>query len=81
MRTTLTIEDDVAAELERVRRKRGASLKTLVNEALRRGLQQMRVRQTKREPFRMRSFDMGTPLIEIDNVAEAIAHAEGEGYK
>ena len=36
MRTTLTIEDDVAAELERLRRTRDASLKEVVNEAARR---------------------------------------------
>ena len=35
MRTTLTIDDDVAAELERVRQARDAKFKDLVNEALR----------------------------------------------
>lgn len=81
MRTTLTIDDDVAAQLERLRRKNDASLKDLINEALRRGLQQMTGRAKKREPFQMRSFSMGKPLIDIDNIAEAIAQAEGEGYK
>ena len=38
MRTTLTIDDDVAAELERLRKARDAGLKDLVNEALRLGL-------------------------------------------
>ena len=41
MRTTLTLDDDVAVALERVREQRGASLKELVNEALRRGLRDM----------------------------------------
>jgi len=54
MRTTLTLDDDVAAALERLRRTRNASLKDLVNEALRRGL---------------------------DNIAEALAVVEGEGFK
>ena len=38
MKTTLTFDDDVAAALERARRTRNASLKDVVNDALRRGL-------------------------------------------
>ena len=34
----LTLEDDVAAVIERLRRARGANLKDIVNEALRKGL-------------------------------------------
>jgi hypothetical protein len=81
MRTTLTLEDDVAVQLERLRRARGSTLKDLVNEALRRGLREMVSKPKKRRPFRTRTFDMGPPLINIDNVAEALAYAEGEAYK
>jgi len=35
MRTTLTVDEDVAVQLERVRRSRDATLKQVVNEALR----------------------------------------------
>ena len=38
MRTTLTIDEDVAAMLEQLRRDRKTSLKALINEALRCGL-------------------------------------------
>jgi hypothetical protein len=38
MRTTLTIDDDVAARLERLRRERGISFKELINATLRSGL-------------------------------------------
>ncbi len=41
MRTTLTLDPDVAALLERVRAARDATLKDVVNEGLRRGLKQM----------------------------------------
>jgi hypothetical protein len=37
MRTTLTLDDDVAVALERLRRAGDASLKDIVNDALRRG--------------------------------------------
>jgi adenine C2-methylase RlmN of 23S rRNA A2503 and tRNA A37 len=81
MRTTLTLDDDVAVQLERLRRARNVNLKELVNEALRRGLQDMNAPTKKRRPFRTRAFHMGKPLINLDNVAEALAHLEGEGFK
>ena len=81
MRTTLTLADDVAVQLEQLRQARDANLKDLVNEALRLGLREMTAKPKKRKPFRTRTFDMGPPLINIDNAAEALAYAEGEGYK
>ena len=81
MRTTLTIDDDVAVQLDRLRRERDASLKDLVNEALRRGLRDMKGTPQRRKTLRTRVFDMGKPLISIDNVAEALAHLEGEGFR
>ena len=81
MRTTLSLDDDVAAQLERLRRKHEMSLKELVNDALRRGLREMNARSRPREPFNMKTFDMGGPRVDIDNIAEALAYAEGEGFK
>jgi hypothetical protein len=82
MRTTLTIDDDVAATLERLRRRRDASLKDVINEALRRGLRDMAAPPKQRKPFRTQSVDLGTPrLPNIDNVAEVLAIIEGESYK
>ena len=81
MRTTLTIDDDVAVQLERLRRKKDVSLKDLINETLRRGLRDMNAPQKKRKPFRTKTSNMGVPLINIDNVAEALAYLEGEDFK
>jgi len=81
MRTTLTLDDDVAVQLERLRRARNANLKDLVNEALRRGLRDMSAPTKKRRTFRTRAFNMGKPLINIDNAAEALAYLESEGFK
>ena len=81
MRTTLTLDDDVAVQLERLRRARNANLKDLVNEALRRGLRDLNSPPKKRPAFRTRTFHMGKPLINIDNIAEAVVHLEGEGFK
>lgn len=82
MRTTLTIDDDVAVQLERLRRKGDISLKDLINDALRRGLRDMNGPQKKRKPFRTKTFDAGTPLMDnIDNIAEVLAIIEGDAYK
>jgi hypothetical protein len=82
MRTTLTIDDDVAAALERLRKTRDAGLKEIVNEALRRGLRDMTTASKRPEPFRTRSVDLGRLLIgSIDNINEALAIAEGEGFR
>ena len=82
MRTTLTLDDDVAAALERLRKSRGASLKDLVNEALRRGLKDMGGRAKRRERLRTRSVALGGLRIAgLDNIGEALAIAEGEAYK
>jgi Ribbon-helix-helix protein, copG family len=77
METTLTIDDDVAAELERLRRKRNASLNDIVNEALRQGLRDMATPAKPRKPFRTMSVDLGTPLLpNIDNIGEVLSIIE-----
>ena len=82
MRTTLTLDDDVAAALERLRRARGARLKVLVNEVLREGLRQLRARPAHVERFQTESVDLGRPRIgSMDNVAEALAVAESEVFR
>jgi hypothetical protein len=82
MRTTLTLDDDVAAALERLRKSRDASLKQLVNEALRRGLEEMRGRPKRREPMQTRSVALGRVRVSgIDDIGEALAIAEGEIFK
>lgn len=82
MRTTLTIDDDVAALLEGLRRMRSANMKALVNEALRRGLQQMTAPEKPRGSFQTRSAALGRLRIgSIDNIADALAIAEGERFR
>ena len=81
MRTTLTIDDDVAAALENVRRKRDVSLKDIINEALRLGLRDMTARQKPHNVFRTKSVDLGRLRVaSIDNIAETLAIAESEDF-
>ena len=81
MRTTLTLTDDVAALLDRARKRQGGSLKTVVNEALRRGLPDL-IGDHPSEPrrFRTRAVDLQPLVAEVDNVAEALALGEGEAF-
>jgi Ribbon-helix-helix protein, copG family len=82
MRTTLTLDDDVAAALERLRKKRDVGFKELVNDVLRRGLNDLRKPQKQGEPFRTRSVALGRArLSNVDNIGEALAIAEGEPFK
>ena len=81
MRTTLTIDDDVAALLKRVAEKEKGSFKELVNQALRRGLTTI-MAQPPRAPFRTSGFDLGPSLVgSLDNVEEVLARVEGEAHK
>ena len=81
MRTTITLDDDVAIALKRLRKTSDASFKDVVNDTLRCGLRAKAAPPASRRPFRTPVLDGGAFLIDIDNVAEAIAQAEGEDFK
>ena len=82
MRTTLTIEDDVAALLERARRDRKQSFKALINEALRQGLREMTTPPKRSKPYRTSSVSLGRCLVgSLDDISEVLAAAEAEDFK
>ena len=82
MRTTLTLDDDVAALLEKTRQLKGVSFKQIVNEALRAGLRQLTTPERRRQRFKTRHADLGRCLIgSLDDVAEALATGEGEAFR
>jgi hypothetical protein len=82
MRTTLTLDEDVATALEQLRRKRGGRLKTVVNDLLREGLRHAQERPTRRLQFRTQSVDLGRlRASSVDNVADVLATAENEAFK
>jgi hypothetical protein len=82
MRTTLTLDDDVASLLKRLHKARGGRFKDLVNEALREGLRYLTTPRRKPPPFQTRSVDLGRCFLgNVDNVAEVLAIAEGESYR
>ncbi len=73
MRTTLTIDPDLAVQLERLRRDQGLSLKEVVNRALRIGLQRIGPSRPNRR-FETRVADTGRCLLpDVDRVADLLA--------
>ncbi len=82
MRTTLTLDDDVAAALQRLRAARKGNLKVLINEALRLGLQRMESRSPKTTLYRTRPAALGRCLLNnADDISETLAAAEGENFR
>lgn len=75
------MDDDVAVEVERLRRERDASLKDVINETLREGLRARHSVTKPRARFRTKTFDGKKFLVPFDNAAEAIALLEGDCYK
>jgi len=78
MRTTLTLDDDVAVKLREESLRAGRPFREIVNETLRRGLVSRRV-VAQRQSFRIAARDLGDlkPGLSLDNVAELIEHVEG----
>lgn len=78
MRTTLTLDDDVAAKLKAESRRAGLPFREVVNETLRRGLMS-RGASSARHAFKITTRDLGNlrPGLSLDNVAELIEQAEG----
>ena len=77
MRTTVTLDRDIAAAVERMRRDEGIGPSEAVNRLARAGLST----RHKRPRFRQRSASMGELLIDVTDVAEALEIAEGAEHR
>ena len=78
MRTTVTLDDDVAAKLKAEARRSGKPFKTVLNECLRIALSAGRGR-TRPEAFSIEARDLGNlrPGLSLDNIAEILDLVEG----
>jgi hypothetical protein len=77
MRTTVTLGDDVAAELRRLQRERSIGVSEALNELARAGM--ARKREPRRQ-FVQRTHKLGLG-IDVTNVAEALELIEGPDYR
>jgi Ribbon-helix-helix protein, copG family len=78
MRTTVTLAEDVAAAVERVRRDRGVGVSEAVNDLVRAGLV---ARPGNGATFRQTTSRMGAPRIPLDDVQAALDALEGDGRR
>jgi ribbon-helix-helix CopG family protein len=81
VRTTLTLDDDVAAKLKAEARRTGRPFKEVINEALRAGL---RPRDKKSsQPFTVNARDLGDlrPGVSLDNIGDLLEQVEGPSHR
>ena len=80
MRTTLTLDDDVARMLDKESRRSGASFKQVVNHFLRLGL--MMSKQPARKPFVVVPKRLGLPAgLSYDNIGQLLEAVEGPAHR
>jgi hypothetical protein len=81
MRTTLTLDEDVAAKLKAEVRRRGLSFKEVVNETLRAGLETHR-ESAQVAPFKVKARALGRkPGLDYDNIGELLERLEGPSHR
>ncbi|CAN5318397.1 ribbon-helix-helix protein, CopG family [soil metagenome] len=67
MRTTFTLDDDVAAEVDRLRRNEGIGISEAVNRLIRRGL----AAPAHATPFAQRTTDLGL-RVDVTDIATVL---------
>ncbi len=77
VRTTVTLDSDTAALVQRHMRERGVSFKQAVNDAIRSGLT-VAGGGGQREVFRTRSVPMGLPTVNLDRALQLAGELEDE---
>lgn len=79
MRTTVTLDDDVAALLRQAMRHRGTSFERALNDAIRSGLVGGQTAQARLDPFRQKTFHMGfDPTFRWDKALQMAGDIEDE---
>jgi hypothetical protein len=81
MRTTLTLDEDVAAKARLGAARLGKSFESVINAALRIGLDEV-LKPPAARPYRTKPKAMGLrPGFNHENIGELLAQLEGEDYK
>jgi hypothetical protein len=83
MRTTLSLDDDVAADLRRIQSESGQTWKQVVNDVVRAGVAARRAGERQaRRVRRTKSVRLGRPLVgDVTNVHDVLSIAEGDGRR
>lgn len=82
MRTTITLDDDVAAMIQKLQTREGKSFKQMVNDLLRKGLLSEKKGGESKQLYATPELSAGECRFpDLDNVAEVLSVAENEGYR
>jgi len=83
VRTTITIDEDLAARLKAEARSSGKPFRVVVNEYLRLALKDRRQERVREAPFEIRPRDLGAlrPGLRLDHVGELLGAAEGPTHR
>jgi hypothetical protein len=78
VRTTVTLDEDVAAKLRSEARRSGRSFREVVNDTLRRGFASRRDGKPPK-PFEVSARDLGElrPGLALDSISDVLEQAEG----
>lgn len=80
-RTTVTLEDDVAALLEERARETGATFKEVINQVIRVGLTRQ-ASEAEEEPFHVQPRPLGLKKgLSYDNIADLLELGEGHHHR
>lgn len=74
MRTTVTLDPEVAAAVERLKRERGTGVSGALNELARRGLA---AAEKERKPFVQTTSDLGLK-VDVRNIGEVLEELDRE---
>ncbi|HWR17033.1 MAG TPA: hypothetical protein VN577_19550 [Terriglobales bacterium] len=81
MRTTITLDDDVAASIKAEMQKKGISFKEAVNEAIRVGLL-LQSKGAKQKTFKVNARPLGLrPGLNYDSTSELLEQLEGPWHR
>jgi hypothetical protein len=81
IRTTVTLDDDVAARVTAQSKKRGVSFKATLNEIIRDGLLAQK-EQDRERVFNPHATPMGLRSgLSYDNIEDLLSYAEGENHR
>lgn len=79
MRTTLTLDADLARALKDLADRTGARWRDVVNDTIRRGL---KATPPPQEPYTMETTDTGPPVLQgVHSVHDMLVHSEGEAFR
>jgi hypothetical protein len=83
VRTTLTLDHDVASRLKAEVRRTGKPFKEVVNESLRLAFSRRGREKAGAAPFEIRPRDLGDlrPGLSLDNIGNLLEALEGPGHK